>query len=937
MTTAEDVKQPAGPVEVFRKDYAPVPYDVPKVDLDVVLLSASEARVTTRLTLLPREAAGGARVDGGTPVDASLDKAPAMKIVSVRVDGVALTEGGDKGYTVTPKKLTVPAAALAACAPGAPVVLETVVVINPEANTSLEGLYKSASSFCTQCEAEGFRGIAPMWDRPDVMSTYRVRVEGARATEPVLLSNGNLVDSGDVEGSPGRHFAVWEDPHRKPCYLFALVAGDLGLVEDTFTTKSGRTVVIKVLAQAHNIDRCGHCVESLKHAMRWDEERFGLEYDLDVFHVVAVDDFNMGAMENKSLNVFNSRLVLASPETATDLDYYRIEGVVGHEYFHNWTGNRVTCRDWFQLTLKEGLTVFRDPSFTSDRQDRAVKRIEDVAGVRSRQFAEDGGPLAHPIRPDSYRKMDNFYTSTVYEKGAEIITMYQTWLGVDGFRRGMDEYFKRHDGTAVTCDDFRAAMAEAPGNEGLLPAEALAAWYEQAGTPRVTASCSHNAADGTFTLELSQWCPATPGQPNKRPFPVPVRVGLLGPDGVDLPLQLTDKPGEDLGTSTVVTLLEERQSFTFTGIGNARPVPSLLRGWSAPVILTVEGQTDEDLLFLLRHDSDPFNRWEAGQRLARGALLKLYDAAIAGEGGWERHDAATGEAALSAADAVSDALIEGYRATLVDTNLTPAFKADALGIPSAVELIEGGITDADPVALHAARSYLARQLAERLRPELEAQLAACDAAVDPVAPYRFIPADVGVRTLRGALVRLLQRLPEPPTNALVERFTAATNMTDQMACLGALAMTAGPARDAALSSFYDQWKAEPLVVLKWLSVVASSDVAGNTAVVRKLMAGEPPAFSETNPNSCYSLIGGFAASAVNFHSADGSGYEFLADAVLRIDSINGQVASRLVGPLCRFKKYDVGRQGLMRAQLERIAAKKGLTDNVAELVNKSLA
>ena len=748
-----------------------------------------------------------------------------------------------------------------------------------------------------------------------MMSSYSVRMEADKTKYPVLLSNGNLVEEGDLEG--GKHFAVWKDPHRKPCYLFALVAGNLGKISDTFKTKSGTEVVLNIFAQEHNMHKCTFAMESLKKSMLWDEARFGLEYDLDIFNIVAVDDFNMGAMENKSLNIFNSRLVLASPETATDMDFYRIEGVIGHEYFHNWTGNRVTCRDWFQLTLKEGLTVFRDQEFSSDMNSRAVKRIEDVSMLRSRQFVEDAGPMAHPIRPDSYIKMDNFYTVTVYEKGAEVIRMYQTILGKDGFRKGMDEYFRRHDGSAVTCDDFRAAMADANG----VDLSGLEKWYLQAGTPSLEVTPEYNAAAKTLTLKCKQSTPATPGQSVKEPVPVPIAVGLIGKDGKDLALKLED--GKDCGTSTVLMLDVAEKAFTFVDVPE-EPVCSLLRGFSAPVKMTVVGQTDEDLLHMLANDSDEFNRWEAGQRLAKKAMLALYEAASG---------AADAEAAMASSGAVSDAFVEGFRATLVDKSLDPAFRADALVLPAPAEIVDA-VPEANPLLIHQVRSHLGKLLAQRLRPDLEKVLAEFDA--DAGAPYEFNAAAMGTRKIKNTCLAYLAKLGDPAVaQDCLDRARAATNMTDHMAAIGALNDSAEDARTQAIDEFAAKWKDEPLVMLKWLSLVASSNLPGNLKKVDEVFNSHP-SFSKTTPNCVYSLLGGLASSAVNFHAEDGSGYKWFADKVIELNGINAQVAARMVSPFTRWRKYDAARQALMKAELERIAAVDGLSENVFEIVSKSL-
>lgn len=898
-TASTDVMSSAKPKAIFRKDYKPVDYNVDAVHM-TFKLDEEFTLVTTEQKMVPANPGADLMLNRGKNV--------ALRIL--QVDGKDVPQDH---FELTEKFLVIKAAAL----PQKPFTLKTEVLIKPQDNTDLEGLYKSSGNFCTQCEAEGFRNITFFQDRPDVMATYEVRMEADKAKYPVLLSNGNLVSQGDLEG--GRHFAVWRDPYRKPCYLFALVAGDLGKVEDKYVTKGGTNVRLCIYAQHHNIHKCGHAMESLKKAMKWDEDRFGLEYDLDIFNIVAVDDFNMGAMENKSLNVFNSRLVLASPETATDFDFYRIEGVIGHEYFHNWTGNRVTCRDWFQLTLKEGLTVFRDQEFSADLNSRPVKRIEDVATLRMRQFAEDAGPMAHPIQPESYIQMNNFYTVTVYEKGAEVVRLYQTLLGVDGFRRGMDEYFRRHDGQAVTCDDFRNAMAAA-NNVDLSHMER---WYLQGGTPNLEVSCEYNESTKTFKLHCKQSTPPTPGQPTKEPVPIPIAVGLLGKDGHDLPLTL-EGASAPAGTTTVLLLDGAEKTFTFVNVPE-RPVPSLLRGFSAPVKLTVEGQTDADLLHMMGHDSDEFNRWEAGQRLTKKALLALYEAVTT-------HRDMAPEDAMAQAGAVSDAMVEAFRATLTASNLDPAFRADALVLPAPNELVDA-IPDADPIAVHTVRSWVGKLLAQRLRPDLERVLRGFDA--EPGAPYAFNAAEMGKRKIKNVCLAYLAKLGDPKVlDDCHARFRAATNMTDAMAAIAALNDSPGLQREQALGEFADKWREESLVMLKWLSLCASSNVPGNLKAVDALLAH--PSFSIKNPNCCYSLLGAFASSPVNFHNEDGSGYRWLADRVIQLNGINAQVAARVLNPFVRWRKYDSKRQALMRAELERIAATPGLCDDVFEIVSKSL-
>lgn len=899
-TATMEVEAPAKPQPIFRADYKPPAYLIDTVHL-TFNLNEDVSHVTSRLALKPNYA------ENGVAPPLLLNGRDDVKLVGLKVAGQAVP---DSGYEVTPKSLTL------LCPPAGPFELEVVTAIKPQDNSLLEGLYKSGGNYCTQCEAEGFRGITYFLDRPDVMARYTTRIEADAAKYPVLLSNGNLKEEGQLEG--GRHYAVWEDPFPKPCYLFALVAGALVKKEDTYTTGSGKTVTLRIYTQPANISQVDFAMVSLKKSMKWDEDVYGLEYDLDLFNIVAVDDFNMGAMENKSLNIFNSRLVLADPDSSTDGDYARIEGVVGHEYFHNWTGNRVTCRDWFQLTLKEGLTVFRDQGFSADMNSAPVKRIEDVALLRASQFSEDAGPMAHPIRPDSYIKMDNFYTVTVYEKGSEIIRLYHTLLGPQGFRKGMDLYFQRHDGQAVTCDDFLAAMADANGED----LSGVGRWYSQAGTPTLTVSTAYDAAKQSFTISTHQATPPTNGQPDKLPVLIPLKVGLLGPDGQDLPLHLEGKG--DLGASTVLRCDAEHNSFTFTDVA-VEPVPSLLRGFSAPVKLVVQGQTDDHLRLMFAHDRDPFNRWEAGQRLYMKLLLQLYSAAAGAASSVPLAER------CAAAGGVPGELVAAFRAVLEDGKLDGSFKAMAMRLPSMAEVVDR-IDEADPVLVWQVRHYVYQQLAQQLRPQLEAAIKAND--VPPGTPYEFNAQQCARRVLRNMSESILGSLESPEIQEqLLRRFREATNMTDRMAALTVLCDTDTPGREQALQEFYEVNKDKPLVLLKWLAVQASCALPGNIAKVRALM--EHPAFTITTPNCCYSLFLGFARS-VNFHAADGSGYEFIGDSVIKMDKINHQVASRIAGAFTTFKQYDKERQAMMVAQLRRIAAVEGLSENVFEIVTKSL-
>ncbi|MBP2301044.1 aminopeptidase N [Azospirillum picis] len=876
------------PKAIRLQDYRPPAHLIDTVDLFVDL---GEDVTTVRAVLAIRR--NPARADAAAE-PLSLD-GQRLELASVALDGRTL---GPDDYTLTPDHLIlleVPES----------FTLETVVRIKPQENTALEGLYKSSGNFCTQCEAEGFRKITYFMDRPDVMARYSTTITADKARYPVLLSNGNLAASGDLEG--GRHWARWEDPFPKPCYLFALVAGNLVHGEDRFRTASGRDVTLRIYVEPGNEDKIDHAMRSLIKSMRWDEEVYGLEYDLEIFNIVAVGDFNMGAMENKSLNVFNTKYILAKPETATDTDFLNIEAVVAHEYFHNWTGNRVTCRDWFQLSLKEGLTVFRDQEFSSDMNSRAVKRIADVQGLRTVQFQEDAGAMAHPVRPDSYVEINNFYTPTVYNKGAEVIRMIHTLLGAENYRKGIDLYFQRHDGQAVTCDDFVAAMADASG----VDLRQFQLWYHQAGTPELQVSGTHDAAAKTYTLMVAQTVPPTPGQPAKQPMHIPLVVGLLGPDGRDLPLRLE---GEEApaGTSRILHVTAATQSFTFRDV-SARPVPSLLRGFSAPVKLRTD-LTDEDLTFLMAHDSDAFNRWEAGQILGTRILLGMVA------------DRQAGREFL-----LPDGYADAFARILDDADRDPAFAAQALVLPTEAYL-GTQMAVVDPDAIHAVREFARKTLAARLRPRFLDHYRRNSSQ----EPFSVDAAAIGKRALKNLCLAYLMALEDEEALALcLAQYRNAQGMTDEVAALQFLSNAASAERDGALADFYERWKGEALVVDKWFGVQAMSHRPDALEQVTALLGH--PAFEIRNPNKVYALIGGFAnGNPVRFHDAGGAGYRFLADQVLRLDPMNPQVAARLMGPFSRLRRYDAGRQALMKAQLERIVATPGLSPDVYEVASKSL-
>ena len=884
---------------IFRHDYVEPSFWVDTVELGIDL-EPGATRVAAR-SVLKRNPAAKQR-------DLVLN-GEELELVVIRMNGRTLNK---RHYHLADGQLTI-------ANPPDLVTLEIETVLQPEKNTSLMGLYVSNGNFFTQCEAEGFRKITFFPDRPDVMATYRVMLRGDKARYPVLLSNGNLIEQGDL--GDGRHYALWEDPFKKPSYLFALVAGQLVCEEQTLRLQSGRDVLLQVWVEPGNLDKTAHAMESLVKSIRWDEERFGLELDLDRFMIVAVGDFNMGAMENKGLNIFNTKFVLANSRIATDTDYANIESVVGHEYFHNWTGNRVTCRDWFQLSLKEGLTVFRDQEFSADMigsaSGRAVKRIEDVRVLRQAQFPEDAGPMAHPVRPDSYVEINNFYTVTIYEKGAEVVRMMQTLVGRDGFRKGMDLYFARHDGQAVTCDDFRAAMADANACD----LSQFEQWYSQAGTPRISARADYDAVAQTLTLELTQSCPATPGQPQKLPLHIPVAVGLLNAQGVDLPLQLAGAtlPEEAqvhaVPTTMVLELTQPSQHFVFTGI-TAPPVPSLLRDFSAPVNLDF-AYTDDELAFLFAHDSDPFNRWEAGQRLATRRLLTL---------------AGAGQGDLAYQVNAQDTLLIGALRKLVnDKTLDPAFRELAISLPSEGMLAEQ-MAVIDPQSIHTARCALRRQLAQHLRADL---LAAYQANHTPGA-YRPDPLPAGRRALRNSVLSYLAELNDNTAHKLIQdQLEHASNMTDRVAALAAMVNHHVPGVQQALQQFYDEFTDEPLVIDKWFTLQAAAPVT-TVAAVRKLM--QHPAFTLKNPNRARSLIFAFCnANPAQFHVADGSGHAFWAEQVITLNAINPQVAARLARTMDRWRKYTPALQLSMQAALKKVAATKKLSKDVAEVINKSLA
>ncbi|ERO65802.1 aminopeptidase N [Pseudomonas piscis] len=788
--------------------------------------------------------------------------------------------------------------------------VDTSVRINPQTNTALEGLYKSSGMFCTQCEAEGFRKITYYLDRPDVMSKFTTTVVAEQHRYPVLLSNGNPIASGP--GEDGRHWATWEDPFMKPAYLFALVAGDLWCVEDSFCTMSGRDVALRIYVEPENIDKCQHAMNSLKKSMRWDEQTYGREYDLDIFMIVAVNDFNMGAMENKGLNIFNSSAVLARAETATDAAHQRVEAIVAHEYFHNWSGNRVTCRDWFQLSLKEGFTVFRDAGFSSDMNSRTVKRIQDVAYLRTHQFAEDAGPMAHAVRPESFIEISNFYTLTVYEKGSEVVGMIHTLLGAEGFRKGSDLYFERHDGQAVTCDDFVKAMEDANG----VDLNQFKRWYSQAGTPRLAVSEAYDAAAKTYSLTFRQSCPQTPDKAEKLPFVIPVELGLLDSQGAAIALRLVGEASAQ-GNSRVISVTEAEQTFTFVDVAE-RPLPSLLRGFSAPVKLGFPYDRDQ-LMFLMQHDSDGFNRWEAGQQLAVQVLQELI--------AQHQQDQAL---------VMDQRLVTALGSVLADESLDPAMVAEMLSLPGEAYLTE--ISEvADVEAIHGAREFARKQLAEQLFAALLKRYQA-NRELSRATAYVAESEHFARRALQNIALSYLMLVGEPEVlAAAIEQFDSADNMTERLTALAVLVNSPFEAEKAqALAVFAENFKDNALVMDQWFSVQAASPLPGGLERVKALM--QHPAFNIKNPNKVRALIGAFAGqNLINFHAADGSGYRFLADLVIQLNGFNPQIASRQLAPLTRWRKYDSARQALMKAELERIRGSGELSSDVFEVVSKSLA
>ncbi|MEH6557112.1 MAG: aminopeptidase N [Oceanicoccus sp.] len=876
----------AQPRTIFLKDYQVPEFLIDTTDLHFTL---GEESTQVHSTLSIRR-----NPESGTNAVPLVLHGQELELKSVSIDGEVLAA---ESYQLSADLLTI------ANVPEN-FVLECINNIQPQNNTSLEGLYKSKTMFCTQCEAEGFRKITYYLDRPDVMSVFTTTIVADQGRYPVLLSNGNNVDSGI--NSDGSHWVKWDDPFRKPAYLFALVAGDLQYIEDQFTTMSGSDVTLRIFVEPKDIDKCDHAMVSLINAMKWDEEVYGREYDLNIFNIVAVDDFNMGAMENKSLNIFNTSCVLAKPDTTTDAGFQRVEAVVAHEYFHNWSGNRVTCRDWFQLSLKEGFTVYRDAEFSSDMGSRTVKRVDDVSLLRTVQFAEDGGPMSHPVRPESFIEISNFYTVTIYEKGAEVVRMVANLLGPDDFRKGTDLYFDRHDGEAVTCEDFVCAMEDASGKN----LQQFRRWYSQSGTPRLLVKGEYSENNKTYTLSVEQSCPVTPGQTEKAPFHIPLSIALLGKNGV-LPLYLNGKAlAED---EVVLDVKKAAEQFVFDNVSE-NPVPSLLRGFSAPVKLAFNYSRD-DLVFLMSKDTDGFVRWDAAQQLG---VLVLNDMISAIRADTEI--------------VVDSRLIDAYRAILADSTLDKAMVALILTLPTEAYLAE--ITDeVDVHAIHQARTAARLTIARQLQSELLHLYSEMKSADE----YQATAEQIARRSLKNTALSYLMLLDDQQTLAsCVDQYHNSDNMTDVLAAFNCILDSVfEPEKERVLADFYQRWQQESLVVNQWFMAQAMCSAPGNLDRVKQLMTHS--AFDIRNPNKVRALIGAFCGqNAVNFHQQDGEGYRFLADQIIVLNELNPQVASRLLGPLTKWKKYVPASRELMKQQLERIMAEPNLSTDVFEVVSKSL-
>lgn len=858
------------PKTVYLKDYKAPDYKAKTIDLTFRLYE-THTEVISKTAYVKNHAGKNDLILNGED----------QILKSVSVNGQTLISDQ---YIVDDYFLTIPS-------PGDEFTVEITTHIDPAKNTSLEGLYKSEGNYCTQCEAQGFRKITFFPDRPDVMSIFTTRIE-ADKDYPVLLSNGNLIEQGDLENN--RHFTVWNDPFPKPCYLFALVAGKLEYIQDEFVTMTGRKVDLRIYVRDGDQSQCGHAMKSLINSMKWDEEVFGREYQLDIFNIVAVSDFNMGAMENTSLNIFNTALVLAEAETATDNDFLRVEGVIGHEYFHNWSGNRVTCRDWFQLSLKEGLTVFRDQEFTADLNSRAVKRIDDVIMLRARQFPEDSGPLAHPIRPDNYIEINNFYTTTVYEKGGEVIRMQKTLLGADNFRKGTDLYFDRFDGQAVTCDDFLASMQEASGRD----LSHFKLWYSQAGTPEINADGQYSESTKTYTLTLSQNVPATAGQPDKKPMHMPVQIGFISPNG------------DEIASTQTLELTKDRQVFTF-GDMPSKPVPSILRNFSAPVRLTTN-LTDDDYRFLMVHDTDGFNRWESGQIIAMRLILAMLKN--------KNTDTAPFVQTISS-------ILEQCR----DPKQDKALLARMLFLPD-ISIISQEVEAIDPDAIYAVQMKIMSDVLTHNRAVLQEIFD----GLNNNKPYAPDPVSMGERALKRIILRYLSATFDQNSITLSKSvYDNANNMTDRMMGLAGLIDTSSPEREDALAHFYDRFKSYPLVIDKWFSIQSTAIRPQTLDDIHALSKHSD--FNMLNPNRVRSLYGAFSMNnPVKFHAQNGSGYQILKNAVLELDKVNPQMSARMLTAIRDWKRYTPDRQEKMKRVLEEIVGTKGLSPNAYEIAHKTL-
>ena len=879
----------ANPQTIYLKDYTVPDYLIHNVELNFAL-AEENTRVISRLTM------------SRNPASQSSDASLLLSGENLTLIGVVLNDDNqltEQHYLQMQDSLIIHEVPQHRS-----FVLTIENTINPKANTALEGLYLSNTMLCTQCEAEGFRKITYFLDRPDVMARFTTTLVGDKDRYPVLLSNGNKIAQGEL--ADNSHWVTWEDPFNKPCYLFALVAGQLDCIEDRFTTLSGRNISLQIFVEKHDLDKCAHAMRSLKNAMRWDEQVYGREYDLDLYMIVAVGHFNMGAMENKGLNIFNTKFVLARPDTATDSDYEHIEGVIAHEYFHNWTGNRITCRDWFQLSLKEGFTVFRDQEFTGDRTSKAVKRIEDVNNLRTRQFAEDAGPMAHPIRPDAYIEINNFYTLTVYEKGAEVVRMIHTLLGAEGFRKGSDLYFERHDGQAVTCDDFINAM-EAANAVDLIQ---FRRWYTQAGTPVLTVQQSYDPSAQILTLTINQQCPSTPGQAVKELLHIPVTVGLINKDGSIAPCKLQDNT--QASDEVILQLTQAEQTFTFEDL-KEQPVVSILRGFSAPVKLVME-RSLEELAFLLSYDSDTFNRWEAGQQLA-GQIISRLIADV--QNGRELQ--------------VNPIIITAFNQVMARSWDDLSYFSLLLSLPSETYLAEQ-MQVVDVEAIHTAREFVVLTLAEQLQTHFKTLYLNNHRDESGL----FDAGAIGRRRIKNTCLGYLGRLEQQDIQQWSQQqFDTAKNMTDQMAALAVIVNSSHPAKQHCLAGFYQQWQAEALVIDKWFALQASSHNPDTFTIVQALM--QHPAFDLKNPNRVRALIGAFSqANPLHFHAANGQGYQFLGSQIIALNTLNPQVASRMLSPLTSWRRYDIGRQALMKAQLERIMTTEAISRDVYEVASKSL-